>query len=184
MRLFVAVELPASVRQALGELVRYLGSSRADVKWVEEENFHLTLKFLGEVDASRLPHLGEALGRAARGVAPFDFQATGTGAFPSRRRPKVIWVGVGRGAAELGHLAGRVDAELAHLGFPRENRPFSPHLTVGRVRSPHRLDDLVRMLEQASFATRDVAVNEIVLFQSVLGRGGPVYTPLAHFPLG
>jgi len=184
LRLFVAVELPASVRRALGELARDLARCRADVKWVEEENFHLTLKFLGEVDQARLPEVQEALARAARGAKPFSFEATGTGAFPSPGRPRVIWVGVGRGAEELGSLAARVDAELARVGFAAEARPFSPHLTLGRVRSPRGVGDLVRALEQACFPAREVPVGEIVLFQSVLGRAGPVYTPVARYRLG
>ncbi|MDI6893228.1 MAG: RNA 2',3'-cyclic phosphodiesterase [Bacillota bacterium] len=184
MRLFVAVELPPSLRRALGELVRHLAESRADVKWVEEENFHLTLKFLGEVDPARLAELAEALARAAGEMKPFTFEAAGTGAFPSPGRARVVWVGVGRGAGELGRLAAAVDSQLADLGFAPESRPFSPHLTVGRVRSPRGATDLARALEQASFPAREVAVEEIVLFQSALGRSGPVYTPLGRHRLG
>lgn len=183
MRLFVAVELPASVRRALGELVRDLERSRADVKWVEEENFHLTLKFLGEVDEARLPEVKEALARVARGAKPFSFEAAGTGAFPSPGRPRVLWVGVGRGAEELGSLAARVDAELARVGFPPEGRPFSPHLTLGRVRSHRGMSDLAGALARACFPAREVPVEEIVLFQSILGRGGPVYTPVGRYRL-
>lgn len=184
MRLFVALELPVGVRRALGELVRRLASSGADVKWVGEENFHLTLKFLGEVEPARLPELGEALSRVAGETAPFRFTAAGTGAFPSVRRPRVIWVGVDRGRDELRELAGRVDGALAELGFPREDRPFTAHLTVGRVRSPRGGEALVELLSSTAFPEREVAVEEMVLFQSVLGRGGPVYTALGRYPLG
>lgn len=184
LRLFVALELPGDVRRALAALVERLASTGADVKWVEEENFHLTLKFLGEVEPVRLAPLGEALSRAAAQMAPFRFTAAGTGAFPSARRPRVIWVGVEEGKEELRDLAGRMDRALADLGFPPEERPFSAHLTLGRVRSPKGMEELVRALGAATFEGREVAVREVVLFQSVLGRAGPVYTPLGRYPLG
>jgi 2'-5' RNA ligase len=183
LRLFVAVELPTSVRRALGELVRDLARCGADVKWVEEENFHITLKFLGEVDPARLPEVQAALVRATRGAKPFSFEAAGTGAFPSPARPRVLWVGVGRGAEELGSLAARVDGELARVGFAPEARAFSPHLTIGRVRSPRGMSDLVDAMERACFPAREVLVEEIVLFRSTLGRAGPVYTPVARYRL-
>lgn len=167
----------------MAELVRHLARSQADVKWVEEENFHLTLKFLGEVDPGRLGEVAGALRSAVREVPAFRFQATGTGAFPSPRRARVIWVGVGEGTSQLRHLAARVDAELARLGFPPEERPFTPHLTLGRVRSPRGLDELARLLEGARFPALEVTVDGIVLFQSVLGRAGPLYTALNRFPL-
>jgi 2'-5' RNA ligase len=151
---------------------------------VAPDNFHITLKFLGGVDEGRIPDVIEALRGAAREHAPLDMDVAGLGAFPSAVRPRVLWAGVTAGQAPLGALAASVDAALAALGFPREDRAFSPHVTLGRVRQPRRAPALARAL--SANATRPfgrVAVREVALMQSHLASPGARYTALAVIPL-
>lgn len=178
----MAIDLPREIKRDLALTVSRLAEAGADVKWVEEENFHLTLKFLGEVESAQLPELRVALSRASSDFPPFAFRLGELGAFPSLRRPRVIWAGV-KAPTLLPELARRVEGEMTALGFPREERSFSPHLTLGRVRSPAGLTSLARLLETTSPPEGEVRVEEVVLFSSLLSREGPTYTSLARIPL-
>ncbi|MCR4418785.1 MAG: RNA 2',3'-cyclic phosphodiesterase [Clostridia bacterium] len=182
MRLFAAVELLPELRQALRKLVGRLAMSQADVKWVEGENFHLTLLFLGEVDRELLPELSRALAEAARGVPAFHLRLEGLGTFPGPGRPRVIWVGAD-GGGELGRLQSRVVEQAGPFAErPPERTPFHPHITLGRVRSPRGLAGLKALLEE--YREEKVGVQEVSgfsLVESRLYRSGPVYTTVDHF---
>ncbi|MHB0886904.1 MAG: RNA 2',3'-cyclic phosphodiesterase [Bacillota bacterium] len=182
-RLFVAVHLPPDLVSGVTRVQDQLRRSRADVKWVEEENLHLTLKFLGEVPEGRVPSVREAL-TAVGEVAPFRVSLRGVGAFPGPGSPKVVWVGLSDGASEFVRLAGAVDRALAARGFARERRPASPHLTIGRVRGPSNLEALRRGMDAVGpAAIGSFECREARLYRSVLGTGGPVYTVLETIPL-
>jgi len=184
MRLFVAVHLSEEVRAALAAVQERLRSVRGEVSWVRPGNLHLTLKFLGEVEAERLPSLQDALAEAARATAPFRAAVTGVGSFGGRI-PRVIWAGVGEGGVALTALAGRVEAALAGIGFPRESRPFAPHLTLGRVRSPRNAAELVQAVRrEATGAFGAVAVEAFHLMESQLHPQGSIYTVRQTFSLG
>lgn len=155
-----------------------------DVVWVAPDNFHLTVKFLGAVGAQRLPDLERALGEAVAGVSPFDLTLRGLGAFPSAARPRVIWAGTAEGAAELADLAARVERTLSPLGFPAEERPFSAHVTLGRVRTPRRNPRLAQALAaSASVELLCVPVARVSLMRSDLSPRGARYSELAGHPL-
>jgi len=204
IRSFVAVELDETARLELSRVLGQLKRSDADVKWVSPNNLHLTLKFLGDVPADDMAKViaalgvavaGQPVGEAAQPIAssgratsgggrPFDFELVGVGAFPSVSNPRVIWVGLGRGREALASLAAGVEAALGPLGFPTEGRGFSPHLTLGRCRSPRNQAEL----KAAMAALRDyrgprVRVERVTLFSSDLRPSGPVYAPLATLPL-
>ena len=147
---------------------------------------HLTLEFLGEVPPERIPAIGAALGPIGAEVPPFDLTLEGVGAFPSRARPRVVWVGATHGREEVTELARRVASALAPLGLPAPRETFEPHLTLFRVRSER---DRVRALDLLEARTpapaaRTVHVREIVLKESVLGPGGAVHRTIATVPLG
>lgn len=179
IRSFIAVPIPGEARRRLAEIGNRLAESRADVKWVVEDNFHITLKFLGYVgaDSGRLEAVGRAVESAIEGAAPFDAVLSGVGAFPKPARPSVVWVGITAGAEELKALAERVECALERIGFARESRPFSAHITLGRVKSPKNLDKLRDVMETlreehaGSFRVESVAV-----MRSDLRPTGPVYT--------
>jgi 2'-5' RNA ligase len=186
VRCFVAVDVSDDVRAALARVQRRLrtGAPNADVRWVDVGGIHLTLAFLGAVADERPPEILAALARAAAGRRQIALAAREVGGFPSRRRPRVLWVGVGGEVAALARLAGAVAAALEPLGFPPEERPFHPHLTLARVRSPRGLGRLVAALEAAGEPDLGAwTVREVVLYRSRLRPGGAVYEALGRVAL-
>lgn len=182
MRLFVAVTLPDDLKGRFGAVQEQLRPAQADVSWVRPGNLHATLKFLDEVEPRRLERLRGALGESVQGVAPFAVRFGGLGTFG--RPPRVVWVGIRDGAAPLTALATRVEEALGGVGFAKERRGFSAHLTLGRVRSGKNLDRLLERI--AGIPAEDVGempVEGIVLMQSELNPAGSIYTPLDRFPL-
>ena len=185
MRVFIAVELPDPIRRQLAQLQDELKSCQADVSWVQPQNLHLTLKFLGEIEESRLEPLQKALQEVAGRQTAFRLRLEGIGAFPSTTFPRVIWVGAFEGADPLRRLAEAVDQACVSCGFTQEERPFAVHLTVGRVRSKKQMVGLVKKLQMVEFkADQPAEIIQVTLFQSVLSPKGPTYTALAKIPLG
>lgn len=199
IRAFIAVDLPEALRQETAAFEGELQRAGADIKWVEPDNLHLTLKFLGSVSETQVPSLIGALQPACAGHPPFTLTLEGIGAFPRTTRPRVIWVGVTDGKEALSDLARSVE-EACNLSVLRqaqherepltlsplkEERPFSPHLTIGRARSQEGIARLVKQLQVAEFKGRTPApVDRLVLYQSTLSSQGPTYTKLAEIPLG
>ena len=154
------------------------------MKWVGPEGLHLTLKFLGSVEEARLDGIRAALKTAAAQSRSFDFRCAGLGAFPDMRKPQVLWAGILGDQGNLVRLARRTDESLAALGFPQAERPFSPHLTLGRIRSPKGLRGLTEVYSRAPFTPPGtVSADKIVLYKSATGPGGSVYEALDTFPL-
>jgi len=182
VRTFVAVEMSEAVRAAAAKVIRQLAKCGATVKWVEPENMHLTLKFLGDVGTLEIPDVCRAVEDAVAEVPGFTFDVAGVGAFPKIERPRTIWLGVTQGADELAALQKQIEKGLKKLGYPPENRRFSPHLTVGRVKhaGPElvELSEVIKSLGDQSVGT--TAVDEVTVFSSELTREGPVYQALSH----
>jgi 2'-5' RNA ligase len=171
------------VRERLAVEVERLRPLARDVAWVARDNVHLTCKFLGGVEAARLDAITAALGAAAAGIEPFDLVVRGLGAFPSPTRPRVLWAGIGEGETEAARLAGRVDEALAGLGFPRDDRPFAGHVTLGRVREPKSNPGLAEGL-RGGIVYGSVRVDHVCLMRSELSPRGARYSELAAIPLG
>ncbi len=153
-----------------------------DVAWVARDNVHLTLRFLGDVEAARRDAAARALSDAAAGCGCFDLSVRGLGAFPTPTRARVVWAGVDDGAAQAAALARRVDDALAALGFAREPRAFAAHVTLGRVRTPRANPHLAEALAASGTFGRQ-RVNRLVLLRSQLSPRGARYTELAAAPL-
>ena len=186
IRTFIAVELsPGVVAQAVS-LVDRLRLAGAEVKWVESQNMHLTLKFLGDVREEDTVDVCRVVAKTAAEFQPFDIALGGTGAFPDARRPRTLWIGITQGEKELGQLQTAVERALAKRGFPKEGRAFHAHLTIGRVRQGGpTMAELGQMLQdQSGFAAGVSTVRELVVFASYLSRTGSTYEPLARAPLG
>lgn len=185
VRAFVAVFPPPEIRAAAvagaRETVRRLGDRPGNrVRWIEPGNVHLTLKFLGDVREETLGDLCAPLGETCAKHAPFDVGLVGLGAFPSARRARILWVGVGAGSDQLRALAADIDATLASLGFEREKRPYAPHLTLGRVRGRPASFDL-----PSDASDRLVfQVHRVELVESTLTPEGAVYETVKAFTLG
>lgn len=189
IRAFIAINLSEEILRGLSLTLAELKKRMPGipVRWVPVENIHLTLKFLGDVSIANLELLTKILRAEAARQSPFELSVGGLGAFPSVRRPRVIWAGV-EAPAELGVFQRSVEAEMARLGYPPEDRPFSPHLTLGRVLRNANSEDIRQIgnvIEgyKVGFlgATRVRAVH---LFRSDLKPGGAVYTRIFSANLG
>jgi 2'-5' RNA ligase len=179
VRAFFAWELPAGAKAALGALAAGL-RARPDgdaVRWVRSESYHVTLRFLGNVPTALVPELVAAVRARLEGAEAFEVALGAPRAFPSARRPRVVVVAL-TPEAPLAALVERIEAGVVAAGLPAEPRGFRAHLTLGRVRS-RRLPPL----DAAACEAGALAVGEVVLFQSDLGRDGSRYTPLARLPL-
>ncbi len=185
VRVFIAVPLDPELRDAAAGLRRHLNSAADVLRWVPPGNLHLTLKFLGEIAEGRLVNVVNAVREAARGTRPFTITLAGAGGFPSIRRPQVVWVGVGEGSDSLVGLARDLDAALHRVKFPRERRPFRPHLTVARARQGGRLPDLSAALGSlGGLVMGSQAVDLLVVMESQLHPSGATYRPIEEVGLG
>lgn len=192
IRAFIAIELPPAIRQALAAIgseiqARAGAGARKAIRWVPAENIHLTLKFLGEVSSGNLQALAGMLRNETRRHPAFGFSVGGLGAFPNPHRPRVVWVGV-EAPGELSTLQRAIEAEARHLGYPAEERPFSAHLTLGRISQNARPEE-VSLVSRALADVKvekvgQVEVKQVHLFRSDLLPTGAVYSRLFSFDLG
>jgi 2'-5' RNA ligase len=188
LRAFIAIEIPEEIKKQIAgqtvELRRMVGRS---VRWVTPENIHLTLKFLGDISSTNIDFLAQALKTEVGQYLPFEIDIHGLGAFPNMRRPRIIWIGL-NAPADLTRLQHNLETAAAHLGYVSDEKPFSPHLTIGRIREQLSSDEtqsLRRALENARVGVLGkFAVKSVHLFQSELKPGGPVYTCLSTALLG
>jgi 2'-5' RNA ligase len=189
VRCFIAIELPDGVKRGLRELQAQLKAScPAPVKWVEPENIHITLKFLGNVALAKIDAITEAMVQAVQGTPPLSLEVKELGVFPNPRRVQVVWVGLGGEVDKLARLQQRIESNLEKLGFPPEGRRFTPHLTLARVRdqaSPSERERLGQLITETEFAAAvKFIVDSIKLMKSQLTREGPIYTRLSSAALG
>ena len=185
IRAFIAIRLPESVLQAMGQAQETLRRLGRGIRWVRKEGIHLTLKFLGDVDTDRVENIHMAMERASKGTSPFVLTGEGIGVFPDLRRPRVIWIGLSGDLQVLFALQANLESQLKGLGFPKEKRPFKGHLTLGRVKGRLGATELRKALEGlGSFQTDAFTVQSVALFQSTLRPEGAVYTKLAEVSLG
>ena len=184
IRCFVAVEIPEPIQALLKPVQTHLQSQiHRGTSWTKPGNFHLTLKFLGDIHPEASNDVSEALQRVTERHPPFSIAFGGIGAFPNLARPRVIWLGIKQGASTVSRLAKAVNLELADLGFSPDNR-FHPHLTLARLRTATNLEPLKNILRKYdTIVGGSMRVNEIALMQSQLHRNGAIYTPLSvrHF---
>ena len=184
-RCFIAIEIPQPIQALLKDIQTRLQSEIRRASWTKSGNFHLTLKFLGDVHSETIDDLSRVIQKVADVKTSFPIEFGGIGAFPNLYRPRVLWVGVKQGASIVSRLAKTVNLELKHLGFPIDNR-FHPHLTLARLRTPMNLEPLKNVLRQCDTMDRAVVnVKEITVMRSELHPNGAIYTPLkvCHFSM-
>jgi 2'-5' RNA ligase len=185
IRAFLALDHPAEIRRGLARVQESLRRSvRGEIRWVRPEGIHLTLQFLGDVPASGIDRIAAVVQGATAGEAPFALAVGGPGVFPDPRRPRILWLGL---TGEMGRLTRFQEAlarALAGIGFPEEERPFRPHLTLARIRSPQGLSGLGPVLEKGyAYAVGPYVATGLSLYRSELTPGGALYTRLKGFPL-
>jgi RNA 2',3'-cyclic 3'-phosphodiesterase len=185
IRCFLAIDLPDSLRPQLALVQGELKRSDADVRWVQVGNIHLTLKFFGNLPDAEVDPVARAALEVARQQAPLQLQVTQAGAFPSVRSPRVVWLGLGGDLIPLAQMYHKLEKAFTVLGHLPEGRPFNPHLTLGRVKSPQNRQRLARLLETLPpLNWPPFQVSELILFKSTLTPQGSIYTPLQVIPLG
>ena len=185
LRSFLAIELPVTILKKIGEVQEDMKSSQADVRWVSSERIHLTLKFFGNINESRIEPIVKSIEGLIQTTPPFPLRVTGIGAFPHLRNPRVIWIGLLDEKDILIPFQKRIEAELEKIEFEPEGRPFQAHLTLGRVKSSRGRDELVNRMEryrEEEFGA--FRVEKVTLFKSDLRPTGPIYTALREIRLG
>jgi RNA 2',3'-cyclic 3'-phosphodiesterase len=185
LRLFIAVTVPPDVRGRLYADTAAMRASVTGITWVRQDHLHITMKFLGERPEDEVRAIEEALQDSTADLAPFLLRLSGVGAFPSLERPRVVWIG-SVGTTPLPALAGKIDVACGRLGIAREERRFSAHLTIGRVKRELTASQRSALVREANrvVGTYEVAVSSVELMLSELSRTGPTYTPLARASLG
>jgi 2'-5' RNA ligase len=167
------------------EVQRDLKSSHADVRWVNPENIHITLKFFGNIEESRIESIITSIEEPVRTTSSFSLKVQGMGGFPHLKNPRVIWMGLVNGKEVLISFQKQIEKELERIGLQPEDRPFHPHLTLGRMRSNRGRDELVGWIERFKGEEfGNFQVERVILFKSDLRPSGPIYTPIREVVLG
>ncbi len=185
MRCFIALEIPQSIKDSLQSLQETLKASQADVRWVKPESMHLTLRFLGNIEDTQVEQVKSLLDAVAQDHSVFTLGVKGVGAFPDTQSPKVVWAGLDKGKDKLIQLTKALCSHSKAQDLPPEDNPFSPHITLGRVRSRKFRQMLTNALESSAWNCPDSwQVDSIKLYRSELTQEGPVYSVLHTVALG
>ena len=184
IRAFIGVQIAPEVRARISAAITQLAPAISRIRWVREENFHFTLKFLGLIEEPQIEPISNAFAHAIQPFRRFTINAKGLGVFPDIKKARVLWVGLE--GNDLTALAKSVESVLEPFGFPAENRVFRPHLTIGRWRQPMRAQQELggKLKRWKDFEFGEFRLDEVVLFRSVLKQDGTVYLPLKAVPLG
>ncbi len=184
LRLFVAVEIQDIIRNRFREFQERLREAGADVRWVDVASIHITLKFLGYVEEENLSQVKDIISKSVQGIKPFSLRFKGLGGFPRFQRPRVIFIEAEDEMGGLSTMNSRLEEGFQALGIEKEDRVYEPHLTLGRVKSPHNIERLVGLMERyRGEPFGEELVSGVLLMQSRLTPKGPVYTKLEEFPL-
>ena len=183
MRCFIAIDMPENIKDAIAGFIEKCGPNSKGLRWVPAENVHLTLKFLGDVKEDLIPEIEKRLLLICMRIDVFNINIRGAGAFPNFKYPNVLWIGIDE-SEELRKLYEDIEESMSDLGFEKEDRKFSPHLTIGRVKDRKGTEPVIKGL----YAFKDtfwgsIEVNEVLLMQSILKTTGAEYSKIAGFKL-
>jgi len=184
MRLFIAIEIPDEVKKEMAEVQRRLKGSGVEASWPRAEGIHLTLKFLGETPESLVPDILNGMRQATGGMGPFRLQVAGSGTFPSPKNARVVWIGLSGDIEVLNRLQTGVEDAMVRLGMEREERKFTPHLTLGRIKYIRSRDKWIKALDEIKDVTLPgFDVTAVSLMKSELKPSGAVYTEVGRVEL-
>jgi 2'-5' RNA ligase len=176
IRTFISIPLPSGIGEAVRDFTAKIRPWCGDAKWERTDKLHLTMKFLGDTDDRIVGNVLDSVRGAAAGVPPFMLTVAGFGAFPSERRPRILWIGCADADGSLEALHAGLEERLAPLGFEREDRPFHPHVTIARLRDDGATPHLTSLPKSLNFEPHHTLVSEIFLVRSVLKPAGSEYT--------
>jgi 2'-5' RNA ligase len=182
LRLFIALHMPDQLKEELGRAISDLRPLADGIKWVETKNMHLTLKFLGDTEKSLVGGIAGAITIALAGRKAFEAKLDGCGGFPNLNKPRVIWAGIG-GANPAIEIAKTINYELEKIGIDKDNKRFSPHLTLGRIKTKSDLSRLSNHMRNLNFGSEAVILDRVALIKSTLTPHGPIYENLKEFKL-
>jgi 2'-5' RNA ligase len=183
MRSFIAINLPDTVKRDIGEVVERLRPAAPPARWVPGSNLHLTMKFLEEITEDQVLPIRGAVTMATAGFQPFDIKLSGFGVFPNERKSRIFWIGIEQGYETLKRLSRNIDLAITPLGFAREEREFSAHVTLARFREPGPSDRLVKAASRMPYQSNVIRVGSIELMKSVLSSKGAEYSVLESVKL-
>ncbi|MCP4943248.1 MAG: RNA 2',3'-cyclic phosphodiesterase [Planctomycetaceae bacterium] len=186
IRSFIAIKLAPDVNRNSTRMLQRLRQSNDGIKWVPTDNLHLTLKFLGDVDNTEVPDVCNVIHRVCSNHAPFHLDFGGTGGFPSRERPRILYAGINDASGALTKIVSQLETSLAELGFKQEPRDYIPHLTLGRTRSTSKLansDVMDRLAAEQDTELGGMLVSSLQLVASFLDKSGPTYQIMDTIPL-
>lgn len=183
MRCFLGVKIKPELISKVREAKKRLKDTGGNIKLVEDDNLHFTVKFLGEIDEDRAKEVGR-IKNVLKNYEPFEIEISGCGVFPSRNYIKVVWLGVGEGGKPFKKMISEIDLELSKIGFKEEKNEIIPHLTIGRVKSGRAKDEILRCLDEMKGEKfGSMKVKNVGLYESELTKKGPVYTLLERYDL-
>lgn len=177
-RTFLAVELPHQVKQVAIQLQTTVDAKPKVVKWVKAANIHLTLRFIGPTPEEEISKIKSAVAEAVKGFHDIKLRVNGTGVFPKPQRPRILWLGVEGDVEPLCELVTEINRALSEMGYPAEERSYTPHITIARIRYPQKVTPDVTTFLNCEYDPIDVSVENVTFLQSDLVPGGPIYTLL------
>ncbi len=174
------MEIPQELKQEVDRLIVKLKSDAPEIRWVRAANLHFTLRFLGDVEESDIPGLTELVNKHTENQTAFKIRLSGLGCFPNMKRPRVVWLGADGETDNFKQTAYKVESACREAGFGKGDKPFSPHLTIGRIKNSRGLEDFIKTLPDVKFTSEEFEVDHLVVFRSDLSPRGPRYTSLAR----
>jgi 2'-5' RNA ligase len=184
-RIFAAVDISDEARRRVSAYSDALRREFSDLRigWEKPEKLHLTLKFLGETNENQLNDLTKIVSKIAARISNFKLQISATGVFPSPRKPRILWLGINDKTESLQKISGLLETECERIGFPKEKRNFKAHLTIARLREPHKSTEIARKHLQNEFEPVEFEVSEIVIYESKLQSTGSIYSIVSKHKL-
>ncbi|MEM9411726.1 MAG: RNA 2',3'-cyclic phosphodiesterase [Planctomycetota bacterium] len=185
IRTFIAVDVSSAIKNSAAKVIHRLSADAVDFNWVEKENLHITLNFLGDVEEAEVPAVCRLVEKTVTDFGSFELEVRGLGCFPKPEKPRVMWMGVEAGGRELIELNGRLAEALETMRFPRERNDYRPHLTLGRIRRGGRWSPVLSEAVNDGYKVPggSMIVNQVVVYSSYLDRIGPTYTAMSRIDL-
>ena len=185
-RVFIAIDLDKITKEKLNKAQNILRDCSLNIKWVSQDQFHITLKFLGDITVDKIEEVKKALEDVQSKISPFNITINGLGAFPNKEYPKIIWAGLSENSEKVTSLHQIIEEKLTNLGFEEERHSYKPHITLGRIRDQEKNYELIsdKIREFPFRISHQQIVNKITVLKSELTSQGPIYSTIAEFKLG